>query len=123
MLAALTGVHGLDRVPVIRRGDQHGINVFALQNIAVIAIRNYAGPAGLGILDGGFQPIIVRIANGGHADLSLLLEAQHVGQVRHAHAAHADVGDHEAAIRSRLRGPAQNAAGARLSAPAASALR
>ena len=101
-------MNGLDGVPMIRSGDHHRINIFALQNIPVITIRNSAGSTDTGILDRGFQPVIVRIANGSHAHLSLFLEAQHIGQVRHAHAADANVGDHEPVVRARLRVPAQN---------------
>jgi len=59
------------------------------------------------------QTIIIRIADGGHADLSVLLEAQHVGQVGHAHAAHADVGHYEAAGSLPAAMPSQNTEGAR----------
>ena len=108
MFPGFTGMNGLDGVPMIRSGDHHRINIFALQNIPVITIRNSAGSTDTGILDRGFQPVIVRIAHGSHAHLSLFLEAQHIGQVRHAHAADANVGDHEPVVRARLRVPAQN---------------
>ena len=95
MLAGLTGVDGLDGVPVVGCGDEDAVDVLSFEDVSVVAV-------GLGLLlgaaPGGFETVVVRVAHGRDLDFPLLLEAQHVLQVRAAHAAHADVRDDKATV-------------------------
>src|SRR5450759_1713193 len=66
MLAAFGCVHRLDRVPVIGGGNDHGVDVFAGDQFAVIAVRRGAGSSAGGLGQAAF----VHVAQGD--DLSLI---------------------------------------------------
>ena len=76
-------MHCLHGMPVVRRRDDHGIDVLSFDDVAVIAIWCHAGSR---IAHGGFEAVLIRVANRGNLHFPLRLEAQHVLQVSHTHA-------------------------------------
>jgi hypothetical protein len=65
MLAGLAGFNGHERVPVVRRGDHHGVDVFSFEHAAVI-LNGLGGTRGFGKLCARLrQPALIHIAEGG----------------------------------------------------------
>ena len=88
VLAAFGGVDRLDRVPVVRRGDHDGVDVFALEDVAVIVIGLHARPGGF---QGVGQTLLVDIAHRGDINLSLITAPYHIAEVAPAHAPDTDM--------------------------------
>jgi len=88
----------LRRVPVIRRGDDYGIHVPPLENVAIIAIRRDSRTR---VPHRSFHAVLIPRRTPPRCGLVLLLEPQQVVQMRHAHPAHADVRDRQTMIRPR----------------------
>ena len=71
VLAGLAGEDGRDRVPVVGRGDDDGVDVLAVEHLAEVARRRRAsagrrlGPEAVGL---------VHVADGGDRDVGELLE-------------------------------------------------
>jgi hypothetical protein len=60
MLAGFAGVNCLDSVPMIWGGDQHSVDIFAFENVAVITTSN----ARAGVGDSGFEPVLIHVTHG-----------------------------------------------------------
>ena len=90
VLAGLGRVHHAHAMPVIGRGHDHGVDVLALQQIAVVAVNVGLGAGDLG---GVFQVPVVGVADGREVDLAAVGTALDVVQVAAAHAADAHVAD------------------------------
>ena len=64
VLARLAGLDGGQRVPVVRRGHHHGVEIFALQQLAEIV--ELFGLVALRLLDGrrgGVEVLLIEIAD------------------------------------------------------------
>ena len=80
-------------MPVVRRADDDGVDVFAVDNLAEVlnGLHILSGPACLfHICDGIGNPLFIRIAEGGQFDFWHLQKIPEIGP---AHAAAADEGD------------------------------
>ena len=80
VLARLAGLDGGQRVPVVRRGHHHGVEIFALQQLSEVVVR--IGFVALRLFHrrhGGIEMLLVEIADGrrDHVGLSHeLIEAR-----------------------------------------------
>ena len=118
ILPGLAGVDGLQGVPVVGRGDDHGVHVLQLEELAVVL-----EPLGVGadLLRGKVEVGLVDVADGDDLSVALLEKGvQHlVAAVAHADEAeaHAVVGAEDAEGRKRgggadgCKGPGEFAAG------------
>ena len=99
VLARFAGVDRLHRMPMVRGGEDHCVDVLAEQDVAVVA---EGLDARAGQLQGARQAAIVHVADRGDVDLPFAAELEHVVQVARAHAAHTDMGHRQPLRRARL---------------------
>src|SRR5206468_12952861 len=91
MLAGCQGIERDLRVPIVDGRDQHGINVFALEKLSMIAVA-----IGLGQpqkIPGRIEPFLPEIADRDLSDIIFLCMSFLVVQMGGALVAHADVTD------------------------------
>ena len=91
----MDGLHG---VPMVGRGDDDGIDVFAFQEVTIIAVGCGALAGGLG---GVGQAAFVGVADGRDIHVPTVSAEDHVVKVSAAHAADADHADGESFIGAR----------------------
>ena len=84
VLAGLRGFHGEKRVPVVRRGHNHGVDVLAIENPPKVLVGFRLAARGL---RGCVQVRLVDVAHGGNLGVGLLGK---IFQVPHAHPAGAN---------------------------------
>ena len=98
MLAGVAGEDGGGGMPVVGRGDDHGVHGLVLENAPQVADGfGSLAPAGLDVLHGRREPVLIHIANVSDVHLIILHEGlEMIG----AHAARADEGDGELAVRA-----------------------
>ena len=84
VLAGLARFHGRERVPVVRRGHNHRVDVLAIKNLPIVFVRFRLAVGGL---RGCVQIRLVDVAYGGNLGVGLLGK---IFQVPHAHAAGAN---------------------------------
>jgi len=106
VLAALGGVDHLDGVPVVGRGNDDGVDIFALEDITVISIGVDAGAGGLHCLG---EALLINVADSGYVDGAAVLESFHIAQMEPAHSADAYVGHREPLARAGFAGCSQHA--------------
>ena len=95
VLLRLAGVDGHLGVPVVGRGDDHGVDVVVLQDLAIVDLGLLAAGLGLGVL-------AVAVVDVGHGDdvdeLPLLLHLEEVADVGLGAAAWAEDGEVDAVV-------------------------
>jgi hypothetical protein len=105
VLAGAGGEDAGDGVPVVRRGDDDGIDVFALEEIAEVGVRLTALELALALLGGvvvgghllgGVAALGDHVADGHDLDV---WGAEEAAQVAAAHGADADEPEGEAVVR------------------------
>ncbi len=81
-------------VPVLRRCDQHGIDVLPCEHFAEIGVHCAGIVVVIGIDDvtAAVTCSVARVANGGHAHVRVLQKTAHMPA---AHSAHPDAGHHD----------------------------
>ena len=88
VLSALSSVDHLNPMPVVRRSYDHRINVFALENITVVAIGLHAWP---GRFDRCGKSFLVHVANRCNVDNAGCSIPLHIAQMVATHSADADM--------------------------------
>ena len=97
VLAGGAGVDHLQAVPVVGRADDHGVDVVAVEQRAVVGVeRRPAAAHRLQVAGPPVEHAPVHVAEGGALHPGLLQQRPHV---RETHAVHADGSDHDAVAR------------------------
>ena len=115
VFAGLAGVDGGQRVPVVGRGDGDGVDVFAVEDAAVVAVA-FAGVALVGdLLEDFGEVILVDVADRGGDGAGF----HQVVEVADALPADANVRGDDPLVRARTRGYGTKYGAATAAAPAA----
>ena len=101
----LAGCHGVDRnlsVPVVGGGDEHGVDVIAFEQLAVVHVA-----VALANVLSARDAALVDIADGQHLDIVLVAALDQAADVAGAHAADADHAHVDAVIGAQYLGRRQ----------------